>query len=171
MPLVNYIRDEGGPLGVGLQDQAPNHLELHRLRVGVVSVEVKAAARLRQVRIGKTNKSEPSMTCRELFQWRRNRDGRLARDEVQRKPVYWLDGARHKGGVSPIQALVWNVRTCRSDVKGRAQAEGLRESASTDAEHRGGAIRSSCDSRESERSKGVTSSSQICRPTGYGRSR
>ena len=116
MPCVNYIRDEGGPLGVGLQDQAPNHLELHRLRVGVVSVEGKVAARLRQVRIGKTNKSEPSMTCRELFQWRRNRDGRLARDRDQRVPVYWLDGARHKGGVSPIQALMWNVRTCRSDV-------------------------------------------------------
>ncbi len=44
MPLVNYIRDEGWPLGVGLQDQAPNHLELHRLRVGVVSVGGKAAA-------------------------------------------------------------------------------------------------------------------------------
>ena len=89
MLLANYIGDEGRPLGVGLQDQAPNHLELHRLRVGVVSVEAKVAARLRQVRIGKTNKSEPSMTCRELFQWRRNRDGRLARDGVQRKSAYW----------------------------------------------------------------------------------
>jgi hypothetical protein len=171
MPRVNYIRDEGGPLGVGLQDQAPNRLELHRLRVDVVSVERNVAARLRQVRIGKTNKIEPSMTCRELSQWRRNRDGRLARDRVQQKPVYWLDGARHKGGVSPIQALVWNVRTCRSDVKGRTQAEGLRESASTDAEHRGGATRSSDDSRESGRSKGVASSSRIRRPTGDGRSR
>jgi hypothetical protein len=67
MPLANYIGDEGRPLGVGLQDRASNHLELHRLRVGVVSVEGKAAAGLRQVRIGKTNKSEPSSTCRELF--------------------------------------------------------------------------------------------------------
>jgi hypothetical protein len=171
MLLVNYIRDEGWPLGVGLQDQAPNHLELHRLRVDVVSVGGKAAARLWQVRIGKTNNSEPSMTCRELFQWRRNRDGRLARDGVQRVPVYWLDGARHKGGVSPIQALMWNVRTCRSDAKGRTQAEGLREGASTDAEHRGGATRSSGESRESGRSQGVASSSRSCRPTGDGRSR
>lgn len=171
MPLVSYIRDEGWPLGVGLQDQAPNHLELRRSRVGVVSVEGKAAARLRQVRIGKTNKGEPSMTCRELSQQRRNRDGRLARDGAQREPAYWLGGARHKGGVSPIQALMWNVRTCRSDAKGRTQAEGLRESASTNAEHRGGATRSSDDSRESGRSQGVASSSRSCRPTGDGRSR
>jgi hypothetical protein len=171
MPLANYIGDEGWPLGAGLQDQASNHLELRRLRVGVVSVEGKAAAGLRQVRIGKTNKSEPSMTCREFSQWRRNRDGRLARDGAQRRPAYWLGGARHKGGVSPIQALMWNVRTCRSDVKGRAQAEGLRESASTDAEHRGGATRSRWESRESGRSKGVASSSPILRPTACGRSR
>lgn len=28
-------------------------------------------------------------------------------------PVYCLSGVRHEGGESPIQALVWNVRTCR----------------------------------------------------------
>ena len=28
-------------------------------------------------------------------------------------PVYCLSGVRHEGGVSPVQALVWNVRTCR----------------------------------------------------------
>ena len=28
-------------------------------------------------------------------------------------PVYCLGGVRHEGGVSPVQALVWNVRTCR----------------------------------------------------------
>lgn len=35
-------RDEGRPLGVGLQEQAPNHLKLHLLRAGVVSVKEKA---------------------------------------------------------------------------------------------------------------------------------
>jgi hypothetical protein len=35
----NYARDEGGPLGAGLQEQAPNHLKLHRLTAGVVSVK------------------------------------------------------------------------------------------------------------------------------------
>lgn len=28
-------------------------------------------------------------------------------------PVYCLSGVRHEGGVSPVLALVWNVRTCR----------------------------------------------------------
>ena len=32
---------------------------------------------------------------------------------VEGEPVYCLGGVRHEGGVSPVQALVWNVRTCR----------------------------------------------------------
>ena len=41
-----------------------------------------------------------------------------------------------------IWALVENVGTCRSDVKGEAQVEVTRE-LSTDAEHKGGITRSS----------------------------
>lgn len=41
-----------------------------------------------------------------------------------------------------IQALVRNLGTCRSDVKGEAQADSLRESQSTNAEHRDGDVRS-----------------------------
>ena len=37
-----------------------------------------------------------------------------------------------------VQALVGNVGTCRPDVKGEIQANGLREGESTDAGHRGG---------------------------------
>ena len=74
----------------------------------------------------KTNASEPLMTCRK----RRNdvKTGRksLARDEPRRKPAYWLDGVRHEGGVSVVQALVWNVGTCRLDAKGEVQAEAPR---------------------------------------------
>jgi len=42
---------------------------------------------------------------------------------VQGKPVYCLSGVRHKDGVTLIQALVWNVGTCRSDDKGETQVE------------------------------------------------
>ena len=35
---------------------------------------------------------------------------------VEGVPVYCLDGVRHEGGVSPVQAPVWNVRTCRLDM-------------------------------------------------------
>jgi len=37
-----FIGDEGGPLGVGLQERASNHLKLRGSRVCVVSVEEKA---------------------------------------------------------------------------------------------------------------------------------
>lgn len=32
---------------------------------------------------------------------------------VEGIPVYGFDGVRHEGGVSPVLALIWNVRTCR----------------------------------------------------------
>ena len=37
-----YMRDEGRPLGAGLQEQAPNHLKLHWSKAIVVSVMEKA---------------------------------------------------------------------------------------------------------------------------------
>ena len=36
------MKDEGGPLGAGLQEQAPNHLKLRWLRARVVSVKDKS---------------------------------------------------------------------------------------------------------------------------------
>jgi hypothetical protein len=69
-----FTKDEGGPLEVGLQEQASNRLKLRGLRVRVVSVEGKGGARLRQVRIKKTNASESLMTCRNVFKRRLNRD-------------------------------------------------------------------------------------------------
>ena len=44
--------------------------------------------------------------------------------------------------MNSIQALIRNMRTCRSDVKGEAQVEAPRGE-STKAEHRGGSARSS----------------------------
>jgi len=44
------------------------------------------------------------------------------------------------------QALVWNVGTCRPDAKGAIQAESVCKNLSTDAGHRGGAVRSSVES-------------------------
>ena len=39
-----------------------------------------------------------------------------------------------------IQALVWNVGTCRPDAKGETQMGGPHKGESTDAGHRGGAV-------------------------------
>jgi len=62
-----FTRDEGRPLEVGLQEQASNRLKLRRSRAVVVSVDGKGGAGLRQVRIEKTNASEPLMTCRNVL--------------------------------------------------------------------------------------------------------
>ncbi len=40
-----------------------------------------------------------------------------------------------------IQALVRNVGTCRPDAKGAAQVDSIHKGQSTDAGHRGGAVR------------------------------
>ena len=51
-------------------------------------------------------------------------------------------GVRLGGGVNSDQALLRNAGTCRPDVKGDVQAGDPRKGQSTDAGHRGGAVRS-----------------------------
>ena len=50
--------------------------------------------------------------------------------QVEGVPVYCLSGVRHEGGVSPVQASIWNGRTCRFAVSagrfGRLVEGGLR---------------------------------------------
>jgi hypothetical protein len=62
-------------------------------------------------------------------------------------PVNWsqMVPVRHKSGVTLIQALVWNVGTCRPDAKEETQVRGPHESESTDAGHRGGPTRISVE--------------------------
>jgi hypothetical protein len=64
------------------------------------------------------------------------------RDQLGGGPEACPSGIRHVGGAKPDQALVWNVRTCRPDVKGRRPSGENRKGQSTDAGHRGGAVRS-----------------------------
>lgn len=73
--------------------------------------------------IKETSASEPLMTCR------KRRDGvetgweSLTRDKSGGDLIYCPGGVRHEGGVNLIQARVWNVGICRSDVKGETQVE------------------------------------------------
>ena len=78
--------------------------------------------------------------------------------QVQREPAAWLGSTRHKGGVTLHQALVWNVGTCRLDVKGEIQGATPKDE-KPDARHRGGATRTSDEVGETRWSKGVASSS------------
>jgi len=48
-------------------------------------------------------------------------------DQLSGNLNYWLSGLRHKDGVNLMQAHMWNVGTCRTDVKGEAQVEAPQE--------------------------------------------
>lgn len=90
--------------------------------VEVVS-ETEKAGPTRQVSTGKTNASEPSMTCRKRRDVAETRLQSLACDQARRVPADCPSGDRHEDGVSPVQALVRNVGTFSLDAKGALQAE------------------------------------------------
>ena len=88
----------------------------------VVSVKEKA----RQDVSGEDQGDERKRTTDEVSKAigrRQNWGLSLTQDKSRRIPVYCLGGVRHRGGVNLIQALVWNVGTCRPDVKGEIQVE------------------------------------------------
>ena len=87
---------------------------------GVVS-ETEKAGRTRQVSAGKTNASEPLMTCRKYRDVTETGLQSLARDRAQGVPADCLSGDRHEDGVSPAQARGRNVGTWRLDAKGALQ--------------------------------------------------
>ena len=89
---------------------------------GVVSVSEKAG-RTRQVWAGKTNVSEPLVTCRKRRDVIETGLQLLVRDAARGKPADCSSDDRHEGGVSPAQALVRNVGTWRLDAKGEIQVE------------------------------------------------
>ena len=90
-----------------------------------------------------TNASEPLMTCRNVFNRRRNRDLDFCpASKGWAIPADGPTGVRHEGGVTSGQASVRNTGTCRPDAKGETQAVSRREGLSTDAGHRGGDVRS-----------------------------
>ena len=136
-------RDEGGPLGLGLQGQGPNRLELlwpngqggERSGKGGIT---------RQVGTGKTNASEPLRKCRKRRDVIETGLQLLARDEARGMPADCPSGDRHKDGVSPVQALVENVGTCVSMPRETSKWS-THEEPSTDARRRGGRARSSAE--------------------------
>jgi hypothetical protein len=81
------------------------------------------------------------MTCRKRIDDVETGGESLTRDESGGCPDCGPGGIRHEGGVTLRQAFAWNVGTCDSDAKEDVQAGGPRKDPSTDAEHRGGAVR------------------------------
>jgi hypothetical protein len=66
-------------------------------------------------------RSEPLLTCRKRRDVIETGLQSLARDEARGEPADCPSDDRHQDGVSPAQALVRNVGTCRLDVKGDLQ--------------------------------------------------
>ena len=62
------------------------------------------------------------MTCRNAKGDAKTGVASSSRDKFGGGPEACQSGIRHIGGAKPDHALVWNVRTCRSDAKGDAQA-------------------------------------------------
>ena len=117
----SYTRDGGRPPEAGSQVQASNHCKLRPSKATVVSVAAKGGTRSRQVWSGEASESEPLMTCRNSMGDVKTGSAIFFRDQLGGGPEACLSGIRHIGGAKPDQALVWNVRTCRPDVKGEAQ--------------------------------------------------
>ena len=112
----------------------------------MVSVGGKGGGILRQVGLKETNVSEPLMTCRYVFNRRRNRDLDFhPASKGWAMPADGPTGVRHEGGVTSRQASVRNTGTCRPDAKGETQAVSRRKGPSTNAGHRGGGARSRVD--------------------------
>lgn len=96
-------RDEGRPLGLGLQDQGPNHRKLPRSNGRGGERCGKRREQSRQVCAGQTNVSEPLLTCRKRRDVAKTRLPLLACDKARRKPADWPSGDRHEDGVRPAR--------------------------------------------------------------------
>ncbi len=118
----NCTRDEGGPFEAGSQVLASNHCKLLSPKAMVVSVAVNVGTRSRRVRLREASASEPSMKCRKRIRRCQNRGVTLPPGSARENPEACPSGIRHVGGAKLNQALVRNVRTCRSDAKGDVQA-------------------------------------------------
>ena len=117
---------------------------------------------------GETNASEPLMTCRNPMTTPKP-GGMDAPGQGQTQPADGLSGVRHEGGVTPAQASMRNVGTCRRDAKGDAQAGDPCESQSTDVRHRGGVVRSRGEGPVMGLDRRATLSGMTRQTTGDGR--
>jgi len=77
------------------------------------------------------------MNCRKRRDDVKTRGVSLIWEKSERQPVYCSDDVRHEGGVTLVQALVWNVGTCIAMRREKLKRP-TRESLSTKAGCRGG---------------------------------
>jgi hypothetical protein len=138
----NCERDEGRSLASDDQELDANRCKLLLLRAMVVSVAERVGSYPTWVRTGETSESKPSVNCRNRIFESKTGSGETPGISVGGALKTGLRALRLEDGVTPDQALSWNVGTCRLDVKVTVQV-GLPDKAlGTDARHRGRAARS-----------------------------
>ena len=91
-----------GPSDSGCRTRVQTTASCSGSMAGVVSVAEKAGTTC-QVCVGKTNESEPLMTCRKLRDVAETRLQSLAWDRTRRVPADWPSGVRHEDGVRPAR--------------------------------------------------------------------
>ena len=131
-----------GPSGSAIRSLIPSHRGPLWSKATVVSAAETSGRRSRQARLREASASEPSMKCRKRIRRCQNRGLTLPPESARGNPEVCPSGIRHVDGAKLNRALVWNVRTCRTDAKGEVSSGQNREDESTDAEHRGGVARS-----------------------------
>lgn len=94
------------------------------------------------MRSRETSESKPSMNCRKRIDDVETRGGGHSGMSEGGVLKTGPCGVRLEGGVNLEQALSWNVGTCRFDGKGASRAGDPRQALSTEARHRGRAVRS-----------------------------
>jgi len=78
---ISCAKDEGGPLGIGFQEQVPNQSKLLRSKGVVVSVGSKARTKFGQVSIRETSVSKPSVTRRKALDTAKTGGARILWDK------------------------------------------------------------------------------------------
>src|SRR4051794_4367932 len=112
-------RDEGRPLGLGLQDQGPNHRKPRRSNGRGGERCGKRRDQSRQVCAGQTNASEPLLTCRKRRDVAKTRLPLLACAKARREPADWPSGDRHEDGGRPAGGFCGERGTLSPGCEGR----------------------------------------------------
>jgi hypothetical protein len=113
---------EAGPPGTGCRTSPQTTGRCVGMRSQVVSSPGKGGAIFRQVWIRKTTEREPLMMRRKAREVIETRHEVWPWDKARKGPVYGPGGDRRIGGVSLIQAFVWNMGTWRPDATNRREA-------------------------------------------------
>jgi hypothetical protein len=149
-------RDEGRPLNPDCRIWVQTTGCCFGPMAEVVSESGKGRARPCQVRVEKTSESKPPMNCRKRRNDVKTRGQSLLWDQLGGNLLTVQAASGRRGGVSSTQALVWNVGTCVAMQREQLKRT-TRESLSTEARHRGGAVRISDEGSvtEPERRGGI----------------